>query len=65
MSDEEAWNKVNGFASIVLPTVAIIAYAIVFIFIEKDWAVFMISTLVVAIIPRLIYHEVLRHKLTK
>ena len=65
MSDEEAWNKVNGFASIVLSTVAIIAYAIVFIFIEKDWAVFMISTLVVAIIPCLIYHEVLRHKLTK
>ena len=65
MSNEETWNKVNAFASIVLPTVAIIAYAIVFIFIEKDWAVFMISTLVVAIIQCLIYHEVLRHKLIK
>ena len=65
MSNEEAWNKVNALASIVLTAVGFIAFVLVLIFIEKDWAMLFIPTIVLAIIPCFIYHEVLRNKLRK
>lgn len=65
MSNEEAWNKVNAFSSIVLTSVALVTFILLLIFIEKDWAMLLIPVIVVALIPCLIYHELLRRKLSK
>ena len=60
MSNEEGWNKVNSFASIALTIAGLLCYVLVLIFMNKEWAMFFISGVVLAIIPALIYHEVVK-----
>ena len=65
MSNEEGWNKVNSFASVVLTIAGLLCFVLVLIFMNKEWAMFMICGVVLAIIPALVYHEVVRKQLSK
>ena len=60
MSNEEGWNKVNSFASIALTIAGLLCYVLVLIFMNKEWAMFFITGISLAIISALIYHEVVK-----
>ena len=63
LSNEEAWNKVNAFTSIVFGITGLVGYVLTLIFIKESWNVLFVIVLLIGIIIALIYHEVLRHKM--
>ena len=65
LSNEEAWNKVNAFASICLTICSFISYCLVVAFINYEWAVWLIGAILVGLIISAVYHEIVRHKLKK
>lgn len=64
ISNEEGWNKVNAFASIALTITAVIGYVLILIFIDKNWAIFFVGLILLMLIPTIIYHEVVRKRLS-
>nr|MCR5490831.1 SdpI family protein [Bacilli bacterium] len=65
ISNEEAWNKINAFASITLTAATLIGYVLILVFIEYEWAMLFILVLLLMMVPSFIYHEILRHKAQK
>ena len=65
ISNEVGWNKVNAFCAILLPIVGVIGYVLTIVFIENDWAMYFFLLIFAAIIPTIIYHEVVRAKVNK
>lgn len=63
LSNEEGWHKVNAFASIALTIASAIGFVLTLIFIDKSWAVFFIASIIIMMIPTIIYHEIIRKRL--
>ncbi|MCR5079059.1 MAG: SdpI family protein, partial [Bacilli bacterium] len=62
LSSDGAWKKVNSFSSIAIALSALFGYVLTLIFIDWDFAVVFISSILLGIIPCIVYHEVLRNK---
>lgn len=63
LSNPIAWKKVNQFQSISALSVSIISYIIVLISFS-DWNIYLLAIVIISIIPTLIYHEILKKKLS-
>lgn len=61
LNNDEAWYKVNSLSSISGSVFIFIAYLITLIT-YKEWNLYLFSFIVIAILPALIYHEVLKRK---
>lgn len=61
LSNQEAWEKVNYFQSIISLIFSIMAYVIT-IATFKSWSTCLLLGIIVSIIPTLIYHEILRKR---
>lgn len=59
LSSDDAWIKVNRFASYFGTSGALIGY-IVTLITFKDWNIYLVSLLIISLIPAIIYHEILR-----
>ena len=59
LSSDDAWIKVNRFASYIGTSGALIGY-IVTLITFKDWNIYLVSLLIISLIPAIIYHEILR-----
>lgn len=57
LSSEEAWKRVNSFASIVLTSFALIGYILNLVFVKNPWGTAFLSMTVFALIPVLIKHH--------
>lgn len=63
LSNEKGWNKVNTFTSFTLTIAGFISYILTLIFIDKNWAVCFVGIIFIAMIPSIIYHEIIRRKI--
>ena len=64
LTSEVAWKKVNAFSSYIGSITTLIAYLLNLIIFD-DQSIYLISSVIISIIPMLIYHEVLRKKFKK
>lgn len=64
LTNEIAWKNVNTFSSYIGSITTLIAYILTLITFD-DWNLYLISVVMITIIPTLIYHEVLRKKFSK
>ncbi len=62
LSNDEAWNKINSLGAILFTVMALISYVLILIFAGVELITFFILIPVTAIIPLIIYHEILRKK---
>ena len=62
LSNDEAWNKIHSLGAILFTIFALIGYVFILIFAGVELITFFILIPVAAIIPLIIYHEVLRKK---
>lgn len=56
--------KMNTFSSYISSVITLVAYMLTWITFD-DWNLYLISMVMISIIPTLIYHEVLRKKFSK
>jgi|SRR5690554_909385 len=61
LTNDVAWKKVNTFSSYINSITTLIAYSLTLITFD-DWSLYLISIVMVSIIPIIIYHEVLKKK---
>lgn len=62
LTNESAWIKVNAFNSCFSSLIIIVLYIITLVTFKK-WNSYLIGLAILSIIPTIIYHELLRHKI--
>lgn len=60
LSNEEGWNRINHFSSIVLTISSAVAYVLTLLFISKVWVMAFVGVIFIALIISGIYHEIVK-----